>query len=180
MKCENHKLPILEVEKVVLFQLGILFRCYSMQQMICAESESLRKKMVRDMSKECSGLRAYIRHCKDELSCQEAQEKINKLTRRIESIRDEIKQRMISEEINHFQNFWNERAPTVKLELLDSIIERVDVYPDRIWTHLKDEYTELEQEFSAQLRKSGLLSHIKREDNHLIFATPINIRTYSG
>lgn len=180
MKCENHKLPIHEVEKVVLFQLGILFRCYSMQQMICAESESLRKKMVRDMSNERSGLRAYIRHCKDELSCQEAQEKINKLNRRIESIRDEIKQHVISEEINHFQDFWNELTSAAQLELLDSIIERIDVYPDRIWTHFKTEYIELEQELAAQLRTSGLLSNIKKEDDHLIFATPINIKTYSG
>ena len=180
MKCENHKLPIHEVEKVVLFQLGILFRCYSMQQMICAESESLRKRMVRDMSNERSGLRAYIRHCKDELSCQEAQEKINKLNRRIESIRDEIKQHMISEDINHFQDFWNELTSAAQLELLDSIIERIDVYPDRIWTHFKTEYIELEQELAAQLRTSGLLSNIKKEDDHLIFATPINIKTYSG
>ena len=62
---------------------------------------------------------------------------------------------MISEEINQFQDFWNELAPTAKLELLDTIIDKIDVYPDRIWTHLKDEYTELEQELSAQLRTSG-------------------------
>ena len=151
-----------------------------MQQMICSESENLRKKLIRDMTKERSGLRAYIRNCKDEISCREAQEKINKLSKRIENIKFEIKQRMISEEINQFQDFWNELAPTAKLELLDSIIDRIDVYPDRIWTHLKDEYTELEQELSAQLRTSGLLSHTKRKDNHLILATPINIKTCSG
>ena len=87
---------------------------------------------------------------------------------------------MISEEINQFQDFWNELAPTAKLELLDTIIDKIDVYPDRIWTHLKDEYTELEQELSAQLRTSGLLSHTKRKDNHLIIAPPINIKTCSG
>jgi len=180
MKCSNHKLPTQEAEKVILFQIGILFRCYTMQQMICSESENLRKKLIRDMTKERSGLRAYIRNCKDEISCREAQEKINKLSKRIENIKFEIKQRMISEEINQFQDFGNELAPTAKLELLDSIIDRIDVYPDRIWTHLKDEYTELEQELSAQLRTSGLLSHTKRKGNHLIIATPINIKTCSG
>ena len=44
---------------------------------------------------------------------------------------------------------------------------------------LKDEYTELEQELFAQLRTSGLLSHTKRKGNHLIIATPINIKTCS-
>ena len=64
--------------------------------------------------------------------------------------------------------------------MLDSIIEKVDVYPDRVWTYLKPEYTELEKELSAQLRTAGLLSNIKREGDNLIFATPINIRCYSG
>ena len=38
----------------------------------------------------------------------------------------------------------------------------------------------MEQELAAQLRTSGLLSNIKKEDDHLIFATTINIKTYSG
>ena len=29
-------------------------------------AENLRKKLIRDMTKERSGLRAYIRNCKDE------------------------------------------------------------------------------------------------------------------
>lgn len=160
MKCANHKLPVKEPENVVLFQLDIIFHCYTMQQMICAESEALRKKLIRDMSKERSSLRAYIQHCKDKLSCLDAQEKIDKITRRIESIQSEIKQRVILEEINHFPEFWRGLTPAAKTELLDSIIEKVDVYPDRIWTYLKPEYTELESELSAQLRTAGHLSNI--------------------
>lgn len=180
MKCPNHKLPVREVEMVVLFQLEILFRCYSMQQMICEESELLRKKLLRDMTKERSGLRAYILNCKDELSCREAQEKVKRLSRRIGCIQTEIRQRSIQEEMNHFQVFWNGLTPDAKTDLLDSIIERVEVFPDRVWTYLKQEYVKLERELSAQLRIAGSQSHIRREGDNLIFATPTSIKTCSG
>ena len=180
IKCANHKLPVQEAEKVILFQLEILFRCYSMRQMICEESEDLRKRMQKDMSKERTALRAYISNCKDELSCAEAQEKIKRLSRRIENIRAEIKPKTIWEEMNCFQEFWNELSPDNRTELLDSIIEKVDVYPDRIWTYLKPEYTKLERELSVQLRTAGFLSHVKREEDTLIFATPTNIKSCSG
>ena len=82
--------------------------------------------------------------------------------------------------MNRFQVFWNELTPDAKTDLLDSIIDKVEVYPDRVWTYLKPEYVKLERELSAQLRIAGLQSHIRQEEGNLIFATPVNIKTSSG
>ena len=90
------------------------------------------------------------------------------------------RQRSIQEEMNHFQVFWNGLTPDAKTDLLDSIIERVEVFPDRVWTYLKQEYVKLERELSAQLRIVGSQSHIRREGDNLIFATPTSIKTCSG
>lgn len=180
MKCSSHKLPVREAERVVLFQLEILFRCYSMRQMICEECESLRKKLLRDMSKERAGLRSYIKNCRDPLSCRDAQKKVDSLRMRMESIQSEIKTRSILKEMDLFQDVWQELTAEKKLELLDSIIEKVDVFPDRVWTYLKPEFSGLEPELSAQLRIAGLLTHIRRDGENLIFATPANIKTCSG
>ena len=180
MKCSNHELPVREAEKVVLFQLEILFRCYSMRQMICEESEALRKTLLRDMSKERSGLRSYIQNCRDPLSCRDAQKKIDSLSMRMECIQSEIKTRSILKEMDLFQDLWNELTAEKKLDLLDSIIEKVDIFPDRVWTYLKPDFSGLEPELSAQLRIAGVLTHIKRDGENLIFATPTNIKTCSG
>ncbi len=178
--CQLPQLPSKEIENVVFMQLEMLIQCYSFRENIIEAIRQTQVEYCRIIKKECSGLQTLIAIGKDHDTNMEMKDRLEMLDRKYGAFQQEIKVKAIDRYLDQFSVLWNEMGSQTKIELLDLIVERIEVYPTKISIFLVEDFICLKEEIASRFRSEQSLFSVHQEDGCLILESPIVLKRVNG
>ena len=176
-RCPLCKIPAYEIEKIILYQLGLVLKTYSFLESLTAEFKEQQQSLYEKIRTECRGLNAYLRG-KISDDDQAPMMQLEKKRAQKEILQNDVIS--VKEYVKNFDDLWNFIPANSRIALLKNLIAEIKMDTTHVRTLLHEDWNEYEQEIRSGLKSGGVAATLDRTPQGLMLVSSIQIQKLGG